>query len=125
MDDAKKPLFAKYSRLLNGIDEERCGFHVGNGWLPLVEAVLYGIQWEIDGLPEGVKGDFCVDQIKEKFGGLRFYMNKTTPTMQEIIIQAEAKSHTICELCGTTGSIRNMRGWLKTYCDSCAAAKKA
>lgn len=123
MTDWKKVLIEKYPGLLQGI-EGRCGFYIDAGWLLLVEGLLYKLQWEIDGLPEEERSQYKVVQVKEKFGGLRFYMNKMTPTMSQNITLAEAKSHTICEKCGAPGRTASLGGWLKTYCDPCFAAKK-
>jgi hypothetical protein len=62
--------------------------------------------------------------IKEKWGGLRMYLDDiTTQEMMQTITEAEYKSHDICERCGrtqrvTTESSPN-KSWIKTLCDFC------
>jgi hypothetical protein len=65
-------------------------------------------------------------QIKEKFGGLRFYVHFVEDGAQEganakdfyeLIYEYERKSFEICELCGEKGILRIDRPWLKTLCD--------
>ncbi len=63
-----------------------------------------------------------IDQIKEKFGGLRFYattMNGNdyvSDSISGMIDMAEAMSYTICEECGQPGKLRS-GGWIRTLCD--------
>lgn len=59
-----------------------------------------------------------VFQVKEKWGGLRFYLNGGTEEMQAAINKAEKESLQICEICGMPGRIRN-NGWTVTLCDRC------
>lgn len=58
-------------------------------------------------------------QVKEKFGGLRFYMTHYTDEMSALIREAEQKAEQTCEVCGVVGESRG-GGWIKTLCDSCA-----
>lgn len=55
-------------------------------------------------------------QIKEKFGRLRFYVNFSTETIDQLIEEAENESARTCELCGEPGELRSYNGWLKTVC---------
>lgn len=58
-----------------------------------------------------------IAQIKEKFGGLRFYVGGyVDDELNAAILQAEAASFKMCEVCGAEGSVRG-GGWLKTLCD--------
>ena len=61
--------------------------------------------------------DTYIFQIKEKFGGLRFYVDGTTELL-DFIDEMEAKSLTICEKCGKPGKPRE-GGWILTLCDEC------
>lgn len=56
-------------------------------------------------------------QVKEKFGGLRFYMTMATDEMFDFIEEAESKSTTICEVCGEPGKTFN-DGWMVTLCEN-------
>ena len=60
-------------------------------------------------------------QAKEKFGGLRFYVNcrKEGAIRQRIGIAADESFHT-CEVCGQPGKLREER-LIKTLCDEHAS----
>ena len=51
------------------------GFAVGPGWWPILESLCGQIQHHLDwkNKKSDVVAQVTVDQIKEKFGGLRFY----------------------------------------------------
>lgn len=57
-------------------------------------------------------------QVKEKFGGLRFYMTHATDEMYDITDAAEQESEEICEQCGAPGELRG-NAWLTTLCQPC------
>lgn len=60
---------------------------------------------------------FCTaSQVKEKFGGLRFYTNGYTDVIQGMISMAESMSYRTCEVCGNPGR-SNSYGWISTLCD--------
>jgi len=93
------------------------GLEVGDGWLGLVRDLLD----ELDAI--SVK--YCVAQIKEKFGGLRFYAfdrgrdtKANVERFRALVKAAEAKSFETCERCGGKGRLRT-RGWRRTLCDKC------
>lgn len=88
---------------------------VGSGWRPIVEPAIK----EIEGL--GVK----ITQVKEKFGGLRIYTGSMkshdiADQVSAIITKAEAACAVTCENCGRPGRLRNLDGWMKTYCEECS-----
>jgi len=56
-------------------------------------------------------------QVKEKFGGLRFYTNGYTDVIGGMISMAESMSHRTCEECGSPGRSNNY-GWISTLCDT-------
>jgi hypothetical protein len=55
-------------------------------------------------------------QIKEKFGGLRFYVQAATNKHYDYISFAESMSYRTCEVCGAPGK-RYTDGWHKVLCD--------
>lgn len=79
------------------------------GWYPLVKEL-------IEKLIE-VGWDKHIFQIKEKFGGLRFYTGSCTDQQSKIIDEYEAKSYRICEQCGEPGIYRRDLPWQLTLCD--------
>ena len=57
-------------------------------------------------------------QVKEKFGGLRFYVNGGNDRVWDIIQNAESLSYHVCEECGTMKNVRTYTGgWHRTLCD--------
>ena len=59
------------------------------------------------------------EQVKEKFGGLRFYMSSETDEMTKLIDEAEKECNNTCETCGEPATC-TMRGWVKRVCKKCA-----
>jgi len=86
-------------------------FPVGNGWRPLVEKLVDDII-KIDPTIE-------VTQVKEKFGGLRFYVSGASDEVYDLIEKAEKESYDICEECGTKENVTTKGSWLLTLCDKC------
>ena len=89
------------------------GFQCSEGWHPLIFKLIKDIA-ELD-KDKSVK----VHQIKEKFGGLRFYIDSGTDEMYKLISEAENKSYTICEMCGKQGKSRGDLAWVRTLCNRC------
>ena len=59
-------------------------------------------------------------QVKEKFGGLRFYVQAATDKHYQYINFAESMSYRTCESCGSPGKTYT-DGWHTTLCDIHAA----
>jgi hypothetical protein len=58
--------------------------------------------------------------IKEKFGGLRFYVEKSDKQTNDLVKQAELKSYSICEICGNKGNPFTIcDSWIFTFCEKC------
>lgn len=57
-----------------------------------------------------------VAQIKEKFGGLRFYYDGGDDHIAGLVRMAESWAARTCEKCGNKGSHR-VGGWVRTMCD--------
>ena len=68
---------------------------------------------------EAVKVPVAV-QVKEKFGGLRFYVHAATDKHYNYISFAESMSYRTCEECGAPGKTYT-DGWHMTLCDIHAA----
>jgi hypothetical protein len=82
---------------------------VGNGWDHLVQPLIDHCE----------KNNIPIAQIKEKFGGLRFYLDTAlnTDPIWGMIDEAEQRSLSTCEECGEPGTRKRIGGWLKTVCD--------
>lgn len=82
----------------------------GPGWKTLIDPLIEQCK------EEGVE----IHQVKEKFGGLRFYVgHNASDRLNHMIANAEDKSFHVCERCGEPGKIRKDLSWLKTLCDKC------
>ena len=93
------------------------GFDCDEGWHPMIYELLDKIQAIVDENPE--YEDLRVTQIKEKYGGLRVYLNFDPPEISDMIDEYEEKSYETCEICGAKGKTREDRRWYKTLCDDC------
>jgi hypothetical protein len=56
-----------------------------------------------------------VTQVKEKYGGLRFYVGSAPIWYHEMIHRAENRSERTCEVCGKPGKIYT-KGWYICRC---------
>jgi hypothetical protein len=57
-------------------------------------------------------------QVKEKYGTLRFYVNRHDDVVDAIIDFAEEMSGCTCDKCGSPASTSN-KGWQETKCGRC------
>jgi hypothetical protein len=64
----------------------------------------------------------CIEQIKEKFGGLRFYYSGGDDTIGGMVTMAEVWAGRSCETCGNVGKSRG-GGWIQTLCDEHAKGR--
>lgn len=67
---------------------------------------------------EKLLSEYRINQIKEKFGGLRFYTNWTTPKTNKIIDKYENISYSTCICCGAPAKWIT-KGWISPFCDKC------
>lgn len=85
---------------------------VGDGWFGIIHHLAKKIV---------EKDTNCrVLQVKEKFGGLRFYIGAASAEVHEFVRDAEAQSYKVCERCGSQeGVTQTDGGWMKTTCTKC------
>jgi hypothetical protein len=93
------------------------GFECSDGWYPLIDMLCREIQWHIDKNAKAGTPQFVASQVKEKFGGLRFYGDGGDDKIHNFIWFAESMSTITCETCGAPGKRRG-RGWIYTACDA-------
>ena len=86
-------------------------FPVGDGWKPIIIKLINDI---ID-----IDKDVNITTIKEKFGGLRFYISGGSDEIFDLIDKAEEESFKVCEECGTRENVETKGSWLKTLCKKC------
>jgi hypothetical protein len=121
------------------------GIACGDGWYTLVYDLCRDIKnWYENNeshhiideeynteIRKGIPDHFEVVQVKEKFGGLRFYILSAPQVIHDMIRRAENDSYFICERCGKDvrkqeyndgkyhSYYRDQLGWVQTLCDSC------
>jgi hypothetical protein len=121
-DAFTKSMEQKYPLMLNG---KYGGFAIGEGWWNIVDVLMQEIQHHIDWRNNN-NGDIeqvVVEQIKEKFGGLRFYYQGGDEYISGLVTLAELWASNTCETCGQRGQ-RRSGGWVRTLCDEHEAEYK-
>lgn len=120
---------AEFPKMLAG---QYGGFAVGPGWWPIIESLCRSIQhhidWANDQKEKYSRGEGCpqviVEQVKEKFGGLRFYYQGGDDHISGMVSMAESWASHSCEECGAPGK-RTSGGWVRTLCDFHIAEREA
>ena len=94
------------------------GIAVGEGWWPIIESLCADIQHYIKwkNKDEEIVPQVVVMQIKEKFGGLRFYYDGGDERIRGMVTTAESWAEKTCEDCGVPAT-KKTRGWIKNVCD--------
>ena len=83
------------------------------GWLDLIDELCGTLKTYLKAHPE--VPEVRVRQVKEKFGGLRFYYSGGDTACREVVAAAEQRSLSTCEVCGQTGTLGGER-WLSVRC---------
>jgi hypothetical protein len=90
----------------------RCGFDLPEGWETLFEDLCQ----KLSALPNPPT---CA-QVKEKFGGLRFYTDYVVEEADALISAAEKESVKTCQSCGSKDNVKNRGGgWIVNLCEKC------
>lgn len=135
-DTFAQKMHEKHPQMFN---EQYGGFCIGPGWWPIIEALCDQIdsytKWKNrtreyllkdnshgQTIPDEIK-PVVVAQIKEKFGGLRFYYDGGNEHISGMVRMAEIWAGAVCEECGKPGKSRNS-GWIKTLCDEHEAERQ-
>ena len=88
--------------------------HTEPGWLHVIE--------KLDDELSAIDPDYTIDQIKQKFGGLRYYFTSEhhLEELYQLVVTAERQCWKTCENCGVTdGVTTNKQGCVRTYCEEC------
>jgi hypothetical protein len=102
------------------------GFDCGDGWFNILNQLMGNIQhyvdWNNQNFEKGYKQykqvpQVTLDQVKEKFGTLRFYYTGGDEVIRGMVRMAESMSSVTCETCGVPGKLRGSH-WMYTACDS-------
>ena len=125
-----KLLCERYPKMMvnrNLTMQETCmcwGFECGDGWFNILDQLMGNIQHHIDwkNKKEEVVAQVTLDQVKEKFGTLRFYYTGGDDVIDGMVRMAESMSGVTCEECGNPGK-RIGGGWVTTLCEEHAKAR--
>jgi hypothetical protein len=116
--------------------QETCmcwGFECGDGWFQILDSLMGNIQNHIDWNNKNFEKGYTqykyvpqvtLDQVKEKFGTLRFYYTGGDDYISGLVSMAESMSAVTCESCGHPGE-QTRGGWIKTNCKPCEEKRKA
>jgi hypothetical protein len=116
-DEFAKRMETRFPKMFAG---QYGGFAVDAGWWPIIESLCANIQshtdwWNKNRETRPVVEQVVVEQIKEKFGGLRFYYQGGDDQISGMVRMAEAWASHACEECGAPGTAGG-KGWIKTLC---------
>jgi len=122
-----KYLFETYDDLFDGrhlgpmVNLMCFGFECGDGWFAIIDCLCGQIRSYQENLKrKGKTLEVKAVQVKEKYGGLRFYVGCADDTIDAFISLAERLSYNTCEHCGTTANVTtNSTGWISTLCEAC------
>lgn len=95
------------------------GFACGDGWFDILLRLSVKLEAELQAMLAAGKRkqDLPVaEQVKEKFGKLRFYVGRQPAHWREWIEEAMVESGRTCELCGQPGGLSIHGGWAATLC---------
>ena len=117
-DEFEKRMEEKYPKMFS---KPYGGFAVGEGWWPIIESLCANIQshtdwWNKNRETRPVVEQVVVEQIKEKFGGLRFYYQGGDDKIQGMVRMAEAWADAVCEDCSAPAT-KKTTGWIRNVCD--------
>lgn len=105
-------------------EDQMAQFYERRGAYPECLAGWYQLILDLDAKISSIEPGYKVDQVKEKFGGLRFYYDQMSidddsrERVDKLVDAAEAKAFTTCEVCGVSDSTVTTSGpsWVKTLC---------
>ena len=137
--ELEQQLMERYPKIFSKIAYPGCN----DGWFNLIDVLCSSIQTHIDAREASIKrtiqyneknqlnSDYIArdipdpishvvaDQIKEKFGGLRFYYSGGDEEVDGMVTLACNLSERTCERCGKPGTLKTDRSWIRTLCDEC------
>jgi hypothetical protein len=109
------------------------GFDCGDGWFTILDQLMGNIQHHIDwkNRKEEVVPQVTLDQVKEKFGTLRFYYTGGDDYIAGLVSMAESMSGVTCEGCGAQAKTNwpkaengGIGGWVRTICEPCETKRE-
>jgi ribosomal protein L37AE/L43A len=102
------------------------GFDCLDGWYAIIDRLCRNLQFNTDNNNRPDKEGIChypqvvASQVKEKYGGLRFYTEGVSMNQHAVISFVESLSYHVCEQCGSMKDVGQTSGWVCTLCRECA-----
>ena len=132
--ELQEKLYADYPEIfkqkdLDMMQTAMCwGIECGDGWYTLIDELCENIKNHVDNFNRNKSEEdrmVCqATQVKEKFGGLCFYIYGGDEYIDGMISFAESMSYHICSECGDPSEKQdNNRGWIYTMCNKCKENK--
>ena len=123
-DELDALLCEKYPKMMVNRDKSMIGtcmcwgFECGDGWFNIIDQLMHNIQGHIDWKNRDfeIVPQVTLDQVKEKFGALRFYYSGGDDIIAGMVRLAESMSVVTCEVCGSPGKFRG-KSWFYTSCE--------
>ena len=110
-------MFVHFTEKTNGpFYPIKFGAECGSGWDKLIEILTKMIY---SYCKNNNKPFPQITQIKEKYGGLRYYVDGASDYIFGMISFAEDMSYYICERCGSMENVYQTKGWIETVCEKC------
>lgn len=97
------------------------GFACGDGWLPLIEALLEDLRE----IARRERVPVVVRQVGQKMGHLDVRLRSSSKTAWSAAQEAILASCDVCEDCGTASRIRAIGSRYTSRCDVCEARRAA
>ena len=124
------PFYRGYFKTMQ--ETAMCWGFPGDGWYNIIRKLSFQIEKHLAKLPPLTPQDamtaqaepFEVMQVKEKFGGLRYYTNWEDDYITQKIREAEGMAYKTCEDCGQPGKLMSPRGWMFVACKICARKRR-
>jgi len=119
-DELEKELQIKYPFMAIGKEPVFC--QCGDGWYSVIDNLCKKIT---ETLSIQELTDLRIDQVKEKYGTLRFYYSGVDYNkIEHFTIEAEEESARVCEECGKQGKTREDNAYIQTLCDKHAEEQR-
>ena len=96
-----------------------------DGWTQNLDWMCGAIQNYVDCNIQYINGEKKVPvqptctQMKEKFGGLRFYTNQADDTVEGMISMTEHMCNNTCQMCGSHENLGVTAGCVSVLCVNC------
>lgn len=120
-------LYKKYPKIFKLMDNSYYSISSGvpDTWLQTLDWLCGSIQDYIDNCTKYRNGEkittpqVVCEQVKEKFGGLRFYYSGGDDEVEGMVKLAETIIWNTCQSCGNHEQLETTKGWISRICKTC------